>query len=179
VLQNEHTTRACDIWALGCILFNMLVGKTPFQSASEYLTFQAILQHCDSTEPVKYPDTIPTEARQLIAAFITPAAADRLGAGDFGSDNDIEHAVKTHAFFGDASWVNLADRVAPYLPDPSTFPSPDQMRDGAYDDWLFEGEATPIIMNSYGSADSGDHSRAIGAAPSPGECECMFNCDSC
>lgn len=147
----------------------MLVGKTPFQSASEYLTFQAILQHCDGSQPVEYPDTIPEAARELIAAFITPAAQDRLGAGGAGTDNDIATAVKSHRFFGDMSWKNLADRVPPYLPDPTTFPSPDQMRDGAYDDWLFEGEATPIIMQSHGgSTDSGDHVGAIGSSPTAG-----------
>ena len=162
VLQNEHTTRACDIWALGCILYNMLVGKTPFQSPSEYLTFQAILQHCDNTQPVQYPDTIPALARDLIASFLLPNPTDRLGAGDKGSDNDIPNAVHSHAFFRDMPWENLAERIPPYLPDASTFPPPDQMRDGAYDDWLFEGEATPIIMHSYGSTESGEGVGAMG-----------------
>ena len=142
----------------------MLVGRTPFQSASEYLTFQAILQHCDSSQPLQYPDTISASARDLITSFLLPNPADRLGAGDKGSDNDIPNAVHSHAFFRDMPWENLAERIPPYVPDPSTFPPSDQMRDGAYDDWLFEGEATPIMMQSYGSTESGEVAGRVGGA---------------
>ena len=37
------------------------------------------------------------------------------------------------------------------------------MQDGANDDWLLEGEATPILMNSYGSdSDLGRHGGGSG-----------------
>jgi 3-phosphoinositide dependent protein kinase-1 len=158
VLQNENTTRACDVWALGCILFNMLVGKTPFQTLSEYLTFQRILSHCDGTEPLEYPSSIAPAAQSLIASLLKPIPEERYGGGALGSGNEME-VVKDHVFFSGVSWSTLLLERPPYIPDPSKFPSTDKMQDGANDDWLFEGEATPIMMNSsYGSdSDLGRH----------------------
>lgn len=40
VLNNTGITYASDLWALGCILYQMIVGKPPFKGRSEYLTFQ-------------------------------------------------------------------------------------------------------------------------------------------
>ena len=98
VLQDQHTTKACDIWALGCILFSLLCGRTPFQSASEYLTFQRILHHCDGSEPLACPDTVPALARDLIGALLRPVPAERLGAGERGGEGDYA-ALKSHPFF--------------------------------------------------------------------------------
>lgn len=31
VLSNDEVTAAVDLWALGCIIFQMLIGKAPFK----------------------------------------------------------------------------------------------------------------------------------------------------
>lgn len=162
VLQNENTTRACDVWALGCILFYMLVGRTPFQAASEYLVFQRILQYCDGSEALLYPSSISPAAQSLIHSMLKPIPTERLGGGVVGSGNDMD-AVRNHVFFSGVSWSTLLLERPPYIPDPTKFPSTEKMQDGANDDWLFEGEATPILMNqSYGSdSDLGQNGREI------------------
>jgi serine/threonine protein kinase len=130
----------------------MLTGRTPFLGLSEYLTFQRILQHCDGTEPIEYPPTISDIARDLIQSFLRPVAAERIGAGASGTANDMI-SVKRHPFFEGIDFRTLLDQVPPYIPDASSFPSTDNMQNGASDDWMFEGEATPIMANSYGSDD--------------------------
>lgn len=40
VLNNTGITYAADLWALGCIIYQMLAGQPPFKGKSEYLTFQ-------------------------------------------------------------------------------------------------------------------------------------------
>lgn len=34
--------RSSDIWAIGCILFQMLAGRPPFKGGSEYLTLEQV-----------------------------------------------------------------------------------------------------------------------------------------
>lgn len=38
--HNKPTTRASDIWSLGCILYQLYTGLPPFRGASDYLIFK-------------------------------------------------------------------------------------------------------------------------------------------
>jgi serine/threonine protein kinase len=162
VLGNESVTGSCDLWAVGCIIFQMLSGSSPFRAPSEYLTFNMIMSHCDGSEPLKYPPTIGSHAEDLIRSLLSGDPVKRLGAG-FSDDSDGNSFEKlcAHPFFieTDASGSRgvsvssaLADLDAPYIP-PAT--SKYDMRDGADDDWLSDGDATPI---DEGLSGSGGHS---------------------
>lgn len=50
-----------DLWALGCTLFQMLSGTSPFKDASEWLIFQRII-----ARDVRFPDYFSHDARDLI-----------------------------------------------------------------------------------------------------------------
>ena len=52
LLDHKGTTYASDVWAIGCILFQFLVGIPPFKGGSEYLTFQKVL-HLQYTVPLE------------------------------------------------------------------------------------------------------------------------------
>lgn len=75
VLRNEPTGYAADLWAYGCLLYHMLVGKPPFKGASEYLTFQLI-----SAGQYSIPETVAEPAQDLIRKLLVSNPADRLGA---------------------------------------------------------------------------------------------------
>ena len=68
VLRDMDAGRSCDLWALGCILFQMLVGRTPFRSENEYLTFQEILNH--PAPDFCFPKSVPGEGRSLIELLL-------------------------------------------------------------------------------------------------------------
>jgi serine/threonine protein kinase len=50
-----------DFWALGCLIYQMLVGVSPFKAASEYLCFQRILQRT-----IAWPSDLPPAAWDVI-----------------------------------------------------------------------------------------------------------------
>ena len=39
-VHNKFSDKRCDLWSLGCILYDLYVGFPPFNGASEYLIFQ-------------------------------------------------------------------------------------------------------------------------------------------
>ena len=39
-VHNQFSDKRCDLWSLGCILYDLYVGFPPFNGASEYLIFQ-------------------------------------------------------------------------------------------------------------------------------------------
>ena len=43
-LEAGPITYAADLWSLGCVLYQVLVGKPPFRAASEYLTLQRVAE---------------------------------------------------------------------------------------------------------------------------------------
>ncbi len=73
-LNNQAVTYAADLWALGCVMYQMLVGKPPFKAGTEYLTFQLI-----SAGQVDMPSSLPSHAQDLLRRLLLPDASKRLG----------------------------------------------------------------------------------------------------
>jgi 3-phosphoinositide dependent protein kinase-1 len=62
-----------DVWAFGCIVYQLFIGKPPFRGATDYLTFQKILKR-----DVEYPEGFPVEAKALIdAILVSPGSVDK------------------------------------------------------------------------------------------------------
>ena len=43
-VHNQFSDKRCDLWSLGCILYDLIVGFPPFNGASEYLIFQKSIE---------------------------------------------------------------------------------------------------------------------------------------
>ena len=77
-----------DLWALGCIIYQMLSGENAFQGNSQYLTFQRVMKVHFHMPPYFSPN-----AADIITNLVRLEPASRIGAGgDFA-------ALRTHAFF--------------------------------------------------------------------------------
>jgi len=148
VLNSAPATGACDLWALGCILYQMMTGKTPFSGDTEYLIFRNIQRYVEGTYVLNFPDFMTEEAKSLISGLLHPDALQRLGAG-VDDPNSVENSngygtLKGHPFFEGVAWGDLLHTTPPFTPSTDSSPNPEALSDGADDDWMFGGEATII-----------------------------------
>ncbi|KAJ7974968.1 3-phosphoinositide-dependent protein kinase [Quillaja saponaria] len=105
VLNSSPATFGNDLWALGCTLYQMLSGTSPFKDASEWLIFQRII-----ARDIRFPDYFSEEARDLIERLLDLDPSRRPGAGPDG------YAVlKMHPFFKRVDWENLRAQTPPKL----------------------------------------------------------------
>jgi serine/threonine protein kinase len=74
VLNNAGISYTADLWALGCIVYQMLTGRPPFKGASEYLTFQLI-----TSRSLSFPQGFPAAARDLVEGLLQLEPSQRLG----------------------------------------------------------------------------------------------------
>lgn len=100
-LNNQVVTYAADLWALGCILYQMLVGRPPFKAGTEYLTFQLI-----AAGQVDMPASLPSHAQDLLRRLLVPDARQRLGA------ENLQDVMK-HPFFEKINWEEVRSQPAP------------------------------------------------------------------
>ncbi|KAL5507123.1 PKH1 [Sanghuangporus vaninii] len=107
LLTANNTSKASDIWAVGCIIFQMIAGKFPFHALSEYLMWQKV-KSLDYT----FPDGFDEIAKDLVQKLLVIDPTQRLGAGESGTPYDIE-ALRCHPFFKDVNWETLWSDPAP------------------------------------------------------------------
>ena len=106
LLTHKSAGKASDLWAFGCIIYQLFAGRPPFKAGSEYLTFQKIVNL-----EYDFPPGFPIPARDLVERCLVLDPARRL---------TIEH-IKNHEFFdgqqfGKSLWRAKAPRLRPYVP---------------------------------------------------------------
>jgi serine/threonine protein kinase len=103
VLTGKPVHYGVDLWALGCIIYQMLEGRPPFKAATEYLTFEKVMA-CEFTMPSHFS----SEAQDLVNHLLDLKPEKRLGSQ--GLDK-----LKNHSFFKGADWLKLRKLLAPTL----------------------------------------------------------------
>jgi cGMP-dependent protein kinase len=109
VLSRGHD-KSVDYWALGCLIYELLVGRTPFQDDNQNEIFKKIIH---SHKSLAFPKGIDADAVDLIKKLLAPNPAFRLG-NLMGGVSEIQQ----HPFFKGFSWQSLEARQvpAPYVP---------------------------------------------------------------
>jgi 3-phosphoinositide dependent protein kinase-1 len=108
-----------DLWAVGCIIYQMIAGRFAFQGLSDYLTWQKV-----KALDYSFPNGFDPQAKDLVQKLLIRNPLERLGAGEPGSVNDIA-ALKSHPFFESVDWSTLWTRPAPPL-EPGLFRKEEQ-----------------------------------------------------
>uniref|UniRef100_A0A8B9RP05 protein kinase C n=1 Tax=Astyanax mexicanus TaxID=7994 RepID=A0A8B9RP05_ASTMX len=108
VLTDSTYTRAVDWWGLGVLIYEMLVGESPFPGDDEEEVFDSIVN-----DEVRYPRFLSPESVSIIQKLLQKNPEKRLGAGEQDANE-----VKKHRFFQGIDWeALLAKRVKPpFLP---------------------------------------------------------------
>ncbi|CAD8113908.1 unnamed protein product [Paramecium primaurelia] len=107
LLEDDVCGPQADLWALGCIIYKMFTGITPFCDQTEYLVFQKV-RACQYQKNNK----IPQEAIDLISKLLVRDPLSRLGGGLPNSKNTYRE-LKSHPFFKEINWDQLWSRKGP------------------------------------------------------------------
>ncbi|XP_053954577.1 3-phosphoinositide-dependent protein kinase 1 isoform X2 [Anastrepha ludens] len=112
VLQNGPISPAADLWALGCIVYQMISGLPPFRGSNDYVIFKEILA-CD----LDFPQGFDKDAEDLVRKLLKVKPEERLGAQDGGGSYV---SIRSHPFFNGIDFGTVRQQtpppIYPYLP---------------------------------------------------------------
>lgn len=104
ILKGWRYDSAADWWSFGVLLYEMLIGQSPFAGEDEEDLFDSICR-----DKVHYPKWISQPAEDCLSQLFERTPMERLGYR-----NGTNPAIRNHKFFERIDWVKLEDRrVAP------------------------------------------------------------------
>lgn len=102
ILQEMDYGASVDWWALGVLMYEMMVGQPPFEADNEDDLFESILK-----DDVLYPVWLSDEAVSILKGFMTKHPNRRLGCV---VSHGGEKAIREHLFFQNMDWKALEAR---------------------------------------------------------------------
>lgn len=115
LLVEKAQGKGCDIWAFGCILYQLIAGRPPFKASNEYQTFQKIVKLQYS-----FPPGFPLSVRDLVKHILVLDPNQRYSIS----------RIKAHPFFEGVNWSRNAiwkqkhPRILPYRPSSRSTSNP-------------------------------------------------------
>uniref|UniRef100_A0A7N8Y4S0 3-phosphoinositide-dependent protein kinase 1 n=1 Tax=Mastacembelus armatus TaxID=205130 RepID=A0A7N8Y4S0_9TELE len=140
LLTEKSACKSSDLWALGCIIYQLVAGLPPFRAGNEYLIFQKIIKL-----EYEFPEKFFPKAKDLVKQLLSLDPSKRLGCEEMGGYDPL----KQHPFFDTISWSDLhlqtPPKLTPYLPAMS---EDDEDCYGNYDDLLSQFSSMQVAQSS-------------------------------
>ncbi|KAL0962836.1 hypothetical protein UPYG_G00346140 [Umbra pygmaea] len=104
ILLGQKYGISVDWWSFGVLLYEMLIGQSPFHGHDEEELFQSI-----RTDDPCYPRWLTKDARDILIKLFVREPERRLG---------VKGNIRQHSFFKDTDWSALEKRevVPPFRP---------------------------------------------------------------
>ncbi|OWF50313.1 3-phosphoinositide-dependent protein kinase 1-like [Mizuhopecten yessoensis] len=145
ILTSKTACSSSDLWALGCIIYQLLSGLVPFRGGHEYQIFQKIMKL-----EYEFPDGFSSVARDLVEKLLVIEPSERLGCPEQGG----YERLKQHPFFEGIDWDIVPEQkpptLQPYLP--ATSENPENIY-GNYKPGLSDRRVAEIITETVISDD--------------------------
>ncbi|XP_062914811.1 3-phosphoinositide-dependent protein kinase 1-like isoform X2 [Mobula hypostoma] len=106
LLTEKSACKSSDLWALGCIIYQLVAGLPPFRAGNEYLIFQKIIKL-----EYEFPEKFFPKAKDLVQKLLVSEHTKRLGCEEMGGYG----LLKAHTFFEPIAWENLHLQTPPKL----------------------------------------------------------------
>lgn len=100
IIQEAPYGASVDFWSLGVLIYEMLVGDSPFEGEDEEELFDQILK-----KKVEFPKRLDDVSKSLLNSFLDRNPKTRLGCS-----RDGKKEIMSHPFFAKIDWEKLEKR---------------------------------------------------------------------
>jgi 3-phosphoinositide dependent protein kinase-1 len=95
-----------DIWAFGCLVFNLFTGQAPFEGENA----AELMDNVTNGRFVSSINVLPRKAKALIDSILQVDPTKRLGYGESATGYQ---SIRSHPFFSGVDWEHLRDVQMP------------------------------------------------------------------
>uniref|UniRef100_A0A669BX28 G protein-coupled receptor kinase n=1 Tax=Oreochromis niloticus TaxID=8128 RepID=A0A669BX28_ORENI len=114
VINNEKYAMYPDWWGLGCLIYEMTAGRSPFRARKERVKREEVERRVQDEEE-EYNDKFTEDAKAICRMLLTKDPKQRLGCKADGAAG-----VKAHSFFKNINFKRMEAGMVepPFVPDP-------------------------------------------------------------
>uniref|UniRef100_A0A8C2WGI9 G protein-coupled receptor kinase n=1 Tax=Cyclopterus lumpus TaxID=8103 RepID=A0A8C2WGI9_CYCLU len=114
VINNEKYGMSPDWWGLGCLVYEMTAGRSPFRARKERVKREEVERRVQEEEE-EYNDKFTEDTKAICRILLTKDPKQRLGCLA-----DRAAGVKAHSFFKSINFKRMEAGIVepPFVPDP-------------------------------------------------------------